>query len=167
MKRLPRTVRIGDQDIALGANAKGDGEFQIRVGNQSIDVRAGRAGTGAFWFHLADGTRHVAWATTIGDDLQVRVDGRTWVLPSSERTHAKSSSDADPSRIVAPMTGTIVRVLVSVGDTIEENQDLVILSAMKIEHRLRTTIAGVVTEVHANEGDTVEADELLVVCGRR
>jgi len=61
------------------------------------------------------------------------------------------------------MPGGVVRVAVSVGDTVEAGQLLVVLEAMKMEHTVHATTSGVVTEVDVAEGDQVETGRILVV----
>lgn len=68
-----------------------------------------------------------------------------------------------PRRIVAPMPGRVVRVLVKPGDTVDARQGLVVVEAMKMENELRAPGAGTVTEVKVTEGASVEANTVLVV----
>jgi propionyl-CoA carboxylase alpha chain len=63
---------------------------------------------------------------------------------------------------VAPVPGRVVDVPVSVGDRVEVGDTLVVLEAMKVEHRLTASLAGVVAEVLVNVGDNVDAHQLLV-----
>jgi biotin carboxyl carrier protein len=56
-------------------------------------------------------------------------------------------------------------VSVAVGDTVEEGQTLVVLEAMKMEHRIAAEEPGVVTEVLVAVGDSVDAHQVLVVIG--
>ena len=66
-------------------------------------------------------------------------------------------------RIVAPMPGKVVRVLVKAGDTVRARQPVVVVEAMKMENELRADREGTVAEIHAHEGASVEAGALLVV----
>ena len=68
-----------------------------------------------------------------------------------------------PQRIVAPMPGKVVRVLVKPGDTVRARQPLVVVEAMKMENELRARRDGTVSDVSAREGASVEAGALLVV----
>ena len=68
-----------------------------------------------------------------------------------------------PQRVDAPMPGKVVRVLVKVGDEVEEGQGLVVVEAMKMENELKSPKAGKVTELHAQEGAAVESGARLVV----
>lgn len=74
-----------------------------------------------------------------------------------------AASGSGPQRLVAPMPGKIVRVLVSPGETVLSHQALIVIEAMKMENELRATCDGVVAEVHAREGQSVNAGTLLVV----
>ncbi|MCG8457583.1 MAG: biotin/lipoyl-binding protein [Holophagales bacterium] len=63
----------------------------------------------------------------------------------------------------APMTGKVIQVLVAEGDRVEAGTPLLILEAMKMEHRLEAQTEGVVTAVRVAEGQMVDPDEVLVV----
>ncbi len=65
----------------------------------------------------------------------------------------------------APMTGRVVEVAVSEGTRVEAGTTLVVLEAMKMEHRLKAQEDGVVQAVHARAGQMVDPDEVLVVVG--
>ncbi len=74
-----------------------------------------------------------------------------------------SASAAGPQRVVAPMPGKVVRVLVKPGDPVRARQGLVVIEAMKMENELRAARDGTVTEVQAREAMSVEAGTVLVV----
>ena len=67
------------------------------------------------------------------------------------------------ARIVAPMPGRIVKVLVKPGDEVEARQPLIVVEAMKMENELRSPRRGRVTEVTVVEGALVEAKTVLIV----
>jgi len=62
----------------------------------------------------------------------------------------------------APMNGTMVSVLVNAGDQVVENQALVIMEAMKMEHTIKAPCAGIVDEVYFSEGDMVDGGAELL-----
>ncbi|HET7788646.1 MAG TPA: acetyl-CoA carboxylase biotin carboxyl carrier protein subunit [Myxococcales bacterium] len=68
-----------------------------------------------------------------------------------------------PQRIDAPMPGKVVRVLVKLGDEVQEGQGLLVVEAMKMENELKSPKAGKVTELHAVEGAAVESGAKLAV----
>ena len=61
------------------------------------------------------------------------------------------------------MQGTVVRVLVVVGEAVEAGQGVCAVEAMKMETVLQSGIAGTVAEVRAGPGQAVRAGEPLVV----
>ncbi len=64
---------------------------------------------------------------------------------------------------VAPMTGVIRKVCVAVGDRVARGDLLLVLEAMKMEHRLEAQTDGLVSEVRVREGQMVDPDDVLVV----
>ncbi|HEY0639273.1 MAG TPA: biotin/lipoyl-containing protein, partial [Pseudonocardiaceae bacterium] len=73
------------------------------------------------------------------------------------RATATVSGDA----VTAPMQGTIVKVAVSDGDTVEQGQLLVMLEAMKMENPVVAHKAGTVTGLAAEAGATVTPGTVL------
>ena len=64
---------------------------------------------------------------------------------------------------VAPMPGTVVRVSVAAGETVEAGAELLVLEAMKMEHRVVAAAGGTVAEVLVQAGQQVEAGAVLAV----
>jgi acetyl-CoA/propionyl-CoA carboxylase biotin carboxyl carrier protein len=69
------------------------------------------------------------------------------------------------SSITAPMPGTVLRVAVSPGDSVEARQPLLVLEAMKMETPVPAPYAGTVHAVHVAPGDRVASGALLVEIG--
>ncbi len=67
------------------------------------------------------------------------------------------------SEVTAPMAGKIIDVKVEVGDTVNEDDELVILEAMKMEMPIVAPTSGKVKEIKCKKGDAVVADDVLVV----
>ena len=65
--------------------------------------------------------------------------------------------------ITAPMGGKVIEVKVKVGDQVNEDDEVIILEAMKMELPVVATGSGTVKEIKCQEGDAVEADNVLVV----
>ncbi|MGM1061193.1 biotin carboxylase N-terminal domain-containing protein [Saccharothrix sp. Mg75] len=66
---------------------------------------------------------------------------------------------------VAPMPGTVVRVAVGAGQEVAAGAELLVLEAMKMEHRVLATTGGTVAEVLVEVGRQVDAGDVLVVVG--
>ncbi len=73
-----------------------------------------------------------------------------------------------PGSLLAPMPGSVVRVLVEPGAAVAAGRALVVLEAMKMEHTIAAAADGVVTELRVGPGDQVETGQVLaVVAGER
>jgi acetyl-CoA/propionyl-CoA carboxylase biotin carboxyl carrier protein len=113
-------------------------------------------------------------------DVTAEVDGRRftvklWVPDTGlvaaprpagrpKRTGSSSGSGAVGSGDVAvPMQGTIVKVMVEAGDTVEVGQTICLLEAMKMENAVNAEKAGVIKEVRVSAGDSVGAGDIVAV----
>jgi len=65
--------------------------------------------------------------------------------------------------IRAPLAGSIWAVLVEVGSKVEEDDELVVIEALKMENPVFSHCAGTVKEIKVKKGDSVEDGEVLVV----
>ncbi|MEE3328806.1 MAG: biotin/lipoyl-containing protein, partial [Myxococcota bacterium] len=77
-----------------------------------------------------------------------------FILPGTEET---------AGGFVASMPGKVIEIRAQVGDRVEAGDTVLILEAMKMEHPVRATEAGVVSQVLVEEGEQVEAGALLLV----
>lgn len=88
--------------------------------------------------------------------------------PSSVKEYAPVAERAVEEAkevITAPMQGTVVKVLVNVGDTVEKGSVVVVLETMKMENVIESAVSGVVKEIRVAEGDSVRDDDPLVLIG--
>ncbi|HET9691023.1 MAG TPA: biotin carboxylase N-terminal domain-containing protein [Acidimicrobiales bacterium] len=88
--------------------------------------------------------------------------------PARPRRGAAGGGGAGPAgsgSVTVPMQGTIVKVLVAVGDTVEAGQAVTVLEAMKMENNIVAETGGTVKEVKVAPGDAVGAGDVVVVIG--
>ena len=99
-----------------------------------------------------------------------RADGQTFVDgPDGSSAFRDVPRFADPNAVahagslLAPMPGTVIRVLAATGDAVTAGAALVVLEAMKMEHTVAAPVDGVVGEMHVAPGDQVETRQVLAV----
>jgi acetyl-CoA carboxylase biotin carboxyl carrier protein len=63
----------------------------------------------------------------------------------------------------AQMGGTVWKLLVQVGDTVQEGQDIAIIESMKMEIPINAEATGTVVEILAEEAQFVQEDEVLMI----
>ena len=68
-----------------------------------------------------------------------------------------------PKEIQAPVSGNIWKIEVSVGDTVEDGEDFMILESMKMEIPVSAEMDCVVVELRCGEGDSVEEGRVVLV----
>jgi len=83
--------------------------------------------------------------------------------PDADSAAGGHAGDAqEQSQVVAPMPGTVIRVLVEAGASVSARQPLVVLEAMKMETPLVSPYEAIVRAVHVGEGDRVAGGAVLV-----
>ena len=105
-----------------------------------------------------DGTRTVHFELN-GSLRDVDVTDNT---ASQNVVKVPMADPADKSQVGASIPGAVSKINVKVGDTVEENQALAVVEAMKMETSVVARMAGVIEEILISESDTVKAGQLLM-----
>ena len=77
-------------------------------------------------------------------------------------TSAGAHAD-DAARIIAPMPGKVVRVLVEVGSQVKAGDGIIVVEAMKMQNEMRSPKAGTVIALNVQTGATVNGGDVLAV----
>jgi acetyl-CoA/propionyl-CoA carboxylase biotin carboxyl carrier protein len=101
------------------------------------------------------------WVPDIG--AVVAAGGGAPVARPRRSASAAAAVSAGSGKITVPMQGTIVKVLVAVGDTVEAGQPLCVLEAMKMENNINADKAGTVAEVKVTPGQSVGTGDIVIV----
>lgn len=67
------------------------------------------------------------------------------------------------TEVLVPLAGNIWEVLVNVGQRVEEDDELLIIEALKMENTVYSPCDGTVSEIKVKKGDVVEEDDLLMI----
>ncbi|MEY2592309.1 MAG: acetyl-CoA/propionyl-CoA carboxylase, biotin carboxylase, biotin carboxyl carrier protein [Acidimicrobiaceae bacterium] len=76
---------------------------------------------------------------------------------------AGAAAVAGSGKVTVPMQGTIIKVLVAVGDTVEAGQPVCVLEAMKMENNINADKSGTVSEVKVEPGQSVGTGDIVVI----
>ncbi|WP_085598493.1 MULTISPECIES: acetyl/propionyl/methylcrotonyl-CoA carboxylase subunit alpha [unclassified Pseudomonas] len=108
------------------------------------------------------GVRREHRAIRRGDTLYLHWQGEMRSITTYDPIVAADASHSQHGGLTAPMNGSIVRVLVEAGQSVEAGAQLVVLEAMKMEHSIRAPHAGIVKALYCQEGEMVSEGSALV-----
>jgi acetyl-CoA/propionyl-CoA carboxylase biotin carboxyl carrier protein len=110
-----------------------------------------------------DGRRYQVklWVPDLGDAVAVQAGGA--VTSAGPKRPKAAATGAGSGTVAVPMQGTIVKVLVAVGDAVEVGQTVCVLEAMKMENNVNAERAGTVKEVRVAPGESVGPGDVIAV----
>ncbi|NOZ08037.1 MAG: biotin/lipoyl-binding protein [FCB group bacterium] len=118
---------------------------------------------------LIDGKSYFLTITENGGGFAVTVNQKTVDVFVQDETgilldkFGMSDSSSDTlGKIIVPIPGLIAKLFVSPGDTIEKDQKLFILEAMKMENEFTSPVSGTLSSIHVKKGDTVNKGTLIM-----
>ena len=95
------------------------------------------------------------YVSQFDEKITLFIDGKAYHLSTYSAEFSAEGND-DSGQLTAPMNGRIVDVFVSAGESVELDQPLAILEAMKMEHTIRAPTAGIISEVFYAPGDLID-----------
>jgi biotin carboxyl carrier protein len=90
---------------------------------------------------------------------------RPAAAPAPAPKAAAPSAGGPGTKVAAPMPGKIIALKVSVGDSVKNGQELLVMEAMKMHNPVLANADGAVKEILVKAGDPVQAGTVLVVIG--
>ena len=134
-------VIIGDSSYEATIKAFEDEQLTLVVDGhrQTFTVMQGK--NEQFWVQSGKGTFRLDWQTPLP-------------IPGA--------SAEEKGSLRAPMPGQVINVAVEVGQHVEQGAVLLIMEAMKMEHRIQAPYKGVVESIAYQVGDTVQQDDVLL-----
>ncbi|HSV19574.1 MAG TPA: acetyl/propionyl/methylcrotonyl-CoA carboxylase subunit alpha [Casimicrobiaceae bacterium] len=131
-----------------------DGSAVLRDGPRTAGARLAVHGERVH-LDMTDGPSDDYAVVHAGAVLHVFGNGVRTALTRVDRLAHAGEAPAHAGHLMAPMSGTIVAVLVKPGDTVAQGAPLVILEAMKMEHTIAAPAAGIVEAIHCAVGERV------------
>jgi biotin carboxyl carrier protein len=169
----------GPGSLEVSYRRQRDGRFAVAVADSGAVPAEGDPGAADYqaaapmlvavhqaddgWIDLEEGgRRHRLHVFRHGHRVWVQGPGGDVALTAVPR-FPEAEPEMVAGGLVAPMPGTVLSVHVKSGDTVTAGQLLMIVEAMKMEHRITAPHAGVVGDVRARGGDQVGGGDLLAV----
>ncbi len=163
-------------------------QVRYSVGDDELDIHMGQLGTDRYSINLQAGEQQqqheLAWLDETGPgqarialdgvqhnlafcfpsrgEVALQLGGRAALFSNMLAFTAADQAGAGSGTVTAPMHGNLLEVLVKVGDSVEVGDSLLVMEAMKMEHRLVAEVSGEVVAVHAGPGEQVSAGAVLL-----
>jgi biotin carboxyl carrier protein len=117
---------------------------------------------------LVDGHAYEIKREQTATDLHMWVGSTRFAVelhdPRSLRSRKKSAGDEKgPRKVLAPMPGRVVRLLVAEGSGVEAGQGIVVVEAMKMQNEIKSPKKGIVRKISAAPGAAVNPGDVLAI----
>ena len=167
-KRLEEAgLPVNDENIFISAACKEKGILFLQ-GKGTIGVRKCEKGetepkidsTGGYTVSV-NGKKY---AVTIEGD-KATVNGKLYDINVKAGIDATAVPAGEGTPVKAALPGTVLKVLVSTGDYINEGDVIAVIEAMKMETEIKSPVSGTVQAVEIEVGNKVKTGEVLVTVG--
>ena len=141
----------------------GDGSAEGAVSDRSYALQVFEVEPGIYWLKYQDRSFQ-AFVTADTSGYFVEIGNRRFQveIEDGQRLRKQGSRGQHGTvEIKAPMPGKVVRVLAAEGSTVESQQGILVMEAMKMQNEIKTPKSGVVKKVYVQAGDAVNAGDVL------
>ena len=158
-------LKLGEETIPVNITDTEGEYYNVQVRDNSYQVSFSQASSNHYFLKI-NGKGVNAYVNREQDGKHIYIDGcYYWVQDSDElenRALLDTGFEAEASELTPPMPSEVVRVEVSEGDRVSKGQEVVVVSAMKMESTLYAPYNGGVKKVNVKVGDKVSPGQILV-----
>jgi biotin carboxyl carrier protein len=137
--------RLDGREVLVDAVLARRDVLSVLIGGKAYEIKRERSATD---MHL--------WVGSVRRGVRVRD-------PRSLRSRQGADDGKGPRKLVAPMPGKVVRVLVREEAEVEAGQGIVVVEAMKMQNEIKSPKKGVVRKLTASEGANVNSGDVLAI----
>ena len=137
--------RLDGRDIEVDAVLARPNVLSLRIGNKAYEVKCERTPTDT---HIWVGSARFA--------AEVRD-------PRSLRSRVRAVDEHGPKKLIAPMPGKVVRILVAEGSEIDAGAGVLVVEAMKMQNEVKSPKKGTVQKILVAPGAAVNAGDVLAI----
>jgi len=165
--KLHATVADYQTDVAL---QRQDSRVRAEIGDRRYEIDVHESGDGGYLL-ISNGRVfecRVDGLPESGKTIDVLIGSRLYAVklvdPKRLRGTSSLAAHGDGAvRIMAPMPGKIVRVMVEIGEKVEAGAGVIVVEAMKMQNEMKSPRAGTIVALNAEPGATVNAGDVLAV----
>ncbi|MBC81187.1 MAG: 3-methylcrotonyl-CoA carboxylase [Gammaproteobacteria bacterium] len=154
------TVVVGNEEYEVSAEVIGPLGYRITFGE--IQKIVSGSLTGNKLVAVVDGHQKMVTAVEYEGCITLFTDDETFSFQTKQPDLGEEVSAEEVGGFKAPMNGTVVQVLVSVGDKVSAGDTLIIMEAMKMEHAIKAPGPGTVTDIYFSASELVDGGADLI-----
>jgi biotin carboxyl carrier protein len=139
------SCRVDGREIEIDAVMLGADVFSLRIGNRAYEVERELVSEG---LNLWIGEQ--CFAAEVRD-------------PRSLKGRGRAVDDHGPRKLIAPMPGKVVRILVSQGQAVDQGAGVLVVEAMKMQNEIKSPKKGSIQKLMVREGAAVNAGDVLAI----
>ncbi len=159
--QVPLLLQCGERKLRVTVAAMGMGTYRVQLDGQTLDLDILSMQAPSLRF-MHQGLSAKADYALAQNSVHLAYAGLTLSYIDTTLAPARKDAAGSDGRMLAPMDGKILKVLVQLGDTISKGQPLAVLEAMKMEFVISSGVDSTVTAVACQVGQQVKARQLLI-----
>jgi biotin carboxyl carrier protein len=161
LARQVEIQRMGAHQFAICGDDSAQIDTQIDTKIDALEVAPNT------YSILVNGRAFEAVVIPVAEGVLVRCGGQEFHATVSDPRAWRRGRGAlfgaeGKQQVTAPMPGKVIRILVSAGETVEADQGLVVVEAMKMQNEIRAPKAGTIERIFIREGQVIASGEALV-----
>ncbi len=150
---------VGGQRIELRIECPAGRQYRTEIADRAIDLQIHGEGEG--WLDVSVGPLRRRVAVAMAQD-KIYLDAGAATFCFTFAQQQREVEAEDPSQLRAPMASRVKALQVELGQEVVAGQPLLVLEAMKLEHRLEAAKPGRIKAIHVAVGEAVEHRQLLI-----
>jgi biotin carboxyl carrier protein len=156
-----------DGQMIEGEFTLADGAAQLSFGGATREAQVSEPEPGMFTIIINDRVYRCALEESPCGAVEVVVNGKRIPVAARDKKHLRGQAGAAAAsgqvKLLAPMPGKVVRLLLNAGDEVAARQGVLVVEAMKMQNEVQSPKAGKIAEIKVSEGQTVNAGDVLAV----
>lgn len=138
----------------------------IIIDGEKIDLKISKIDD--LKFKVTDGKDNfIATGIKDKDKFYISIEGRQYIFTEVEDEFSTKNQNEDRAEILPPMPGSVVKIIVNEGDSVNEGDPLIVVEAMKMETTLYSPINGIIKEIKVSEKEQVNPENYMILVEKK
>ena len=157
---MTETVTIGSKSYSVNIRRSGS-SFRLQIDDRDYEGEFSRLNNGSLEI-IIDGRRSITYSEKKSDESYVFADGINYVLHRQSQKVSVVQDEPREDLVMSPITGKLLDRKGESGSSVSGGDVIIVLEAMKMEHRLRSPRDGIISRITSIEiGVQVKEGEII------